>query len=244
MNNSERPPIEAPRSLLVPTLGLSAVAVLALDRESGISLASALLAARPAVESACWVFRNDPNRKRGQVCGFFHLTAGIWHGAPSALITLIVLILIQKHLGVVVDADDAKPTLIALFSAIGLSALTGIVVAIAALWTNSRVWVNPRFYQALSIELQTGSNLFSNHGRFILATSLSIPVLALLAGVLMYEFPVNGGAAMLIPLLLVAVPIVLVLLPLFYLSGKIFANGPREYLAAQIPLTADELNTD
>lgn len=239
MEDSEARRFEAPRSLLMPTLGLSGVAILTLNFESGITLASALVAARPAIESAVWVYQNDPIPRRGLVCSLFHVTAGIWHGAPSALITLVLLVLIQKQLGAPVNADDAEPTLIGLFSAIGVSALLGIVAAVGAWRTKSRVWVNPRFYDALSKELLTGNNLFSNHGRFVLATSLSIPVLALLASVLMFEIPMADGAARLFSFLLVAVPIILVLVPLFYLSGRIFANGPREYLAAQIPAASE-----
>ena len=163
----------------------------------------------------------------------FHVSVGIWLGAPSALLTIGIIIFSQKYLQVPLDMARANRTLLSLFSAIGISAILGGVASLLALWKGVRVWVNPRFCRALAEE-QAGRHIHSNYGLFVTATSITMPALGILAVILKDEVHPAIGAAVLPGTILG------VLVPLFWLSSRIFAASPTDYLQSHICCIASE----
>jgi hypothetical protein len=187
----------------------------------------AVFVARHSLQSAAWVYANDPRPDRGRICAMFHVSVGIWLGAPSALLTIGIIVFSHNYLQVPLDMARANRTLLSLFSAIGISAIMGGVASLMALWKGVRVWVNPHFCRAFA-EQQTGRHIRSNYGLFVTATSITIPALGVLAVVLMNEVPPAIGAAV------VPGTILVVLIPLFWLSSRIFAASPTGYLQSHI----------
>ncbi|MFO1002183.1 MAG: hypothetical protein U0936_17755 [Planctomycetaceae bacterium] len=68
------------------------------------------------------------------------------------------------------------------------------------------------------------------------ATSITMPALGVLAIVLMNEIPPAIGAAV------VPVTILVVLIPLFWISSRIFAAGPKDYLQSEMARDLSEQN--
>ena len=218
-------------------LSLVAVLCLAIFFTLGPKFSSAILmavfVARHSFQSAAWVYANDPRPDRGKICAMFHVSVGIWLGAPSALLTIGIIVFSHNYLQVPLDMARANRTLLSLFSAIGISAILGGVASLVALWKGVRVWVNPHFCRALADE-QAGRHIRSNYGLFVTATSITIPALGVLAVVLINEVPPAIGAAV------VPVTILVVLIPLFWLSSRIFAASPTDYLQSHISCIAPE----
>ncbi len=207
--------------------------VLTLGPELSTALLMSAFIARRSFQSAAWVYVHDPLPVRGKVCAVFHVSVGIWLGAPSALLTIGGLFIANKHFQIPLDLDRANRALISLFSAIGISAILGAVASLVALRQQVRVWVNPHFCRALAEEL-AGRHIRSNYGLFVTATSISIPALAVLAVVLRNELPPAVGMAVL------PVTLLVVLIPLFWLSSRIFATSPVAYLRPRITCQTSE----
>jgi len=201
--------------------------LLTLGPKFSTSILMAVFVARHSFQSAAWVYANDPRPDRGKICTMFHVSVGIWLGAPSALLTLGIIVFSHKYLQVPLDMARANRTLLSLFSAIGISAILGGVASLVALWKGVRIWVNPHFCRALAEE-QAGRHIRSNYGLFVTATSITVPVLAVLAVVLMNEVHPAIAAAV------VPVTILVVTIPLSWLSSRIFAAGPTDYLQSHI----------
>lgn len=201
--------------------------LLTLGPKFSTAILMAVFVARHSFQSAVWVYANDPRPDRGKICAMFHVSVGIWLGAPSALLTIGIIVFSHKYLQVPLDMARANRTLLSLFSAIGISAILGGVASLLALWKGVRVWVNPHFCRALAEE-QAGRHIRSNYGLFVTATSITIPALGVLAVVLMNEVPPAIGAAV------VPGTILVVLIPLFWLSSRIFAESPTGYLQSHI----------
>ncbi|MFO1002184.1 MAG: hypothetical protein U0936_17760 [Planctomycetaceae bacterium] len=79
----------------------------------------------------------------------FHVSVGIWLGAPSALLTIGIIVFSHEYLQVPLDMARANRTLLSLFSAIGIAAILGGLASLMALWKGVRVWVNPHFFEPL-----------------------------------------------------------------------------------------------
>lgn len=225
--------------MLVALVAVSCILIfLTLGPQFSAAILTALYVARDSFQSAAWVYANDPRPDRGKICAIFHVSVGIWMGAPTALVTLGIIAFLHHYLKVPLDMDRANRVLISLFSAIGVSAILGGVASIAAYWKGIRVWVNRRFLRALAEE-QAGRHIRSNYGIFVTATSLTLPALAVLAVVLQKEVHVAVGA------LIVPGTMFFVLVPLFWLSSRIFATSPMDYLEAHTTGdTPDELRDD
>jgi hypothetical protein len=200
-----------------------------------VAILMAVFVARHSFQSAAWVYANDPRPDRGKICAMFHVSVGIWLGAPSALLTIGIIVFSHKYLQVPLDMARANRTLFSLFSAISISALLGGVASLAALWRGVRVWVNPQFHRALAEEL-AGRHIRSNYGLFVTATSITMPALGVLAVVLMNEVHPAIGAAV------GPVTILVVLIPLFWLSSRIFAASPKDYLRSHMTREVSEQN--
>lgn len=201
----------------------------------GSSVLTAVLAARPALETAQWILRKDPHPLRGKVCALFHVSVGIWHGFPAALITLGGFVFAAKHLGMPFPLQDLQATMMGLIAAVGVSALAGGLATFAALRTGLRVWAHPRFETALERELQTGTNLYTNHAVFVLATSLTIPALIAIPLILMTPKPP------IVWILVLPVSILSVVIPCLVIGNRIFADSPRAYFVGAD--TTDEKST-
>ena len=186
--------------------------LLTLGPKFSTSILMAVFVARHSFQSAAWVYANDPRPDRGKICTMFHVFVGIWLGAPSALLTLGIIVFSHKYLQVPLDMARAN---------------RGGVASLMALWKGVRVWVNPQFHRALQEE-QAGRHIRSNYGLFVTATSIAVPVLAVLAVVLMNEAHPAIAAAV------VPITILVVTIPLSWLSSRIFAAGPTDYLQSHI----------
>ncbi len=191
-------------------------------------LSSALVSTQP-LASALWVKRHDPWKRRGRICGLFHLSVAVWLGAPAALLTMVVAVFVHKRLGMPLPEREMNATLVALLCAVAGSAIIGMIASLAALIAGVRVWVHPRFAAVLGDEL-SGNQLCpaANFGLFVLATSLTALVLPILALLLMKPLPLPP----ILGFLLVPCTIFVVLVPCIWLASRIFAASPREYLMA------------
>jgi hypothetical protein len=220
-------------------VGLVVVLCLAILLTLGPKFSTAILmavyVARHSFQSAAWVYANDPRADRGKICAMFHVSVGIWLGFPSSLLTIGAIGFSHKFLQVPFDMAQANRTLLSLVSAVGLSAILGGVASLMALWKGVRVWVNPHFCRALAEE-QAGRHIRSNYGLFVTATSIMMPALGVLAIVLMNEIPPAIGAAV------VPVTILVVLIPLFWISSRIFAASPKDYLQSEKARDISEQN--
>ncbi len=203
--------------LLMPTKNFSAASAF---------LSSALVSTQP-LSSALWVQRHDPWKRRGRICGLFHLSVAVWLGAPAALLTIVVAVFVHKRFGIPLPERELNATLVALLCAVVGSAIIGMIASLAAVIAGVRVWVHPRFAAVLGNEL-TGNRLSpaSNFGVFVLATSLTALVLPILAVLLMNPLPP------ILSVLFVPGTIFVVVVPCIWISSRIFASGPREYLMA------------
>lgn len=225
-NTEDSPPDEElrPRTSLLPWMVLtSVVALLTGGYALGSTVLTATLAARPAFETALWILDRDPNRTRAKVCALFHVSVGIWHGFPAALVTIGAFIFAKRQLGLAIDLKELNSTLMGLVAAVGISALVGGLATCAALRTGSRIWANPQFESALSEQLLTERNLYSNHAVFVLATSFAIPVLLCLCLFLLVPRPELAMA--------IGMPtcILLIVVSCLLVGSRIFADSPRAY---------------
>ena len=198
---------------------------LALGPQFSIAILTALYVARDSFQSAAWVYANDPRPDRGKICAIFHVSVGIWMGAPTALVTLGMIAFLHHYFKVPLDLDRAHRALLSLVCAIGISSVLGAIASVAAYWKGVRVWVNRRFLRALAEE-QMGRRIRSNYGIFVTATSLTLPALVVLAFVLQNEVHAAVGV------IILPGTILFVLVPLFWLSSRIFATSPMDYLDA------------
>lgn len=214
---------------------LCIAAFLALGPKFGMAFLMAVFVARHSLQSAAWVYANDPQPDRGKICAMFHVSVGIWLGFPSALLTIGAIAFSHKCLLIPFDMAHANRTLLSLISAVGLSAILGGIASLAALWKGVRVWVNPRFQRALAEEF-AGRPVRSNYGLFVTATSISMPALVVVAIVLRHEVHPAIGAA------IGPVTILAVLIPLFWFSSRIFAASPTDYLQSHRTREVSEQN--
>lgn len=189
----------------------------------GSTVLTAALAARPAFETAQWILQKDPHVTRGRVCALFHVSVGIWHGFPAALITIGAFLFAGRQLGMGFPLKDLQATMMGLIAAVGVSALVGGLAAFAALRTGLRIWAHPRFATALEKQLRTGQNAYTNHAVFVLATSLTIPVLIALPLILMTPKPA------IVWVLVLPVSLLAVIVPCLMIGTRIFAESPRAY---------------
>jgi len=201
----------------------------------GSTVLTAALAARPAFETAQWILQKDPHPVRGRVCALFHVSVGLWHGFPAALITIGAFIFAGKQLGMGFPLKDLQATMMGLIAAVGFSALVGGLATFGALRTGLRVWAHPRFEAALQKELQSGRNVYTNHAVFVLATSLTIPVLIALPLILMTPKPP------IVWVLVLPVSLLSVIVPCLMIGTRIFAESPRAYFLGDGPSSSDTL---
>lgn len=189
---------------------------------------SAVLAGRHALTSGIWILRHVWPPRRSRICFAFHLSTAIWQGAPAALLTLLTLIVIEEFAGRPVNMDEVERTLMALFAAIVLSSIAGLLAAIAVVMTGVRVWVHPRFALMLERELKSAGPSPSpppfNYGVFVLATSVTIPVIV--PGGLLLVDPPAGWVLPVFMLVSFVFPIIMYRT----LAARIFAAGPQEMI--------------
>ncbi|MEZ6127547.1 MAG: hypothetical protein R3C59_02625 [Planctomycetaceae bacterium] len=214
--------------------GTTILVIVLLSLTSNFSAASAVLSSAIAftqpLTSALWVRRHDPWKRRGRICFLFHLSVAAWLGAPAALLTILTAAWLHHQFGIPLPIEELNATLVALMCAVAGSAMIGITASLAAVAAGVRVWVHPRFAAVLGEEL-TGSRAVqaSNFGIFVIATSLTALVLPILAWLLMNPLPPT------LSVLLVPATILVVVIPCVWISTRIFASGPKDYLMVPQP---------
>ena len=146
--------------------------------------------------TAVWIFFRDKNRWRACVCGIFMFATGIWQGASSALLSLLVLVAVEKFfLGRQPELDIVEPIVVRLLGGIVLSSIAGLLATILAVISRQSVWVSPRLRSILDDRLCVmpvyNPALYFNYATFIVSASLTCVVL-----VPMYFALVHGRAGM------------------------------------------------
>jgi hypothetical protein len=192
-----------------------------------------------------WILNRDTNRTRARVCFAFYLAAAFWKAAATAFVSAFGLAVVQGFTGEPPTSEEIAATMLTLAGGVSLNTLIGLGAIFAAVKFHIRVWVHPRIQipcfdsepetacESESTRAQDLRQFGFNHAVFVVATAITLPVVALgcgtLAGLLTGEAadqvsPVTMmiGAGILIGGTVALIP--------FYgwLSSRIVAGNPQE----------------
>ncbi|MFZ5829089.1 MAG: bifunctional nuclease family protein [Planctomycetota bacterium] len=184
-----------------------------------------------------WILRVDPSRCRARVCFAFYLAAACWKSAAAAIISIMLLTLVEEKLRVQPNMNELVATGAVVGFGIVLNMFLGLGAIGAALAYKVRVWVHPRLLAVTRGELRSVGALTPlqrgfNHAIFVVVTAIVFPLLVAL-GIAIADATVGknpqelekGWTALFVMGSLAAIP--LVMIPCYaWLSSRIIAQSP------------------
>ena len=207
------------------------------------TLIPSVITALPALRTGWWIRSFELSlgcRTRAHTLWFFYLADALWLSAASALITVLILIMINAKFGIQPNMTKFATAMLIIVGGVVLTTLIGLYAAYLA-WRNSiRVWVHPKTYQWTNgvkerlCRLAFQPQRF-NHAVFILGTSFVTPCLLTGTAALIALTAHGGQLSPAMENLSIAVMLFFfVVLPLFSIavyirvSHSILAQNPSE----------------
>lgn len=203
---------------------VSAISVFAFSGNLHAAWIPALRAGWPMAAFAVRLFWTDTNRRRAHTCTLFCISLAGFQVAITAFFTLCLLLAITWGLKRPVAANHAATVLIRILAGVVITALHGTIGIALALWSHQRVWVNPILPHILdpTLAVKTPVNPhWLNYTTFLMAVSLTLPMLGVIAAILR-----QPRSPMITAITLAGCP--LVALWLVVKAGRIVASSVRE----------------
>ena len=146
----------------------------------GVVLPS-LLAGWRSVQTAVWVLRTDVVCRRAVIGGLFCVAMACWKSAASAFVSLLAIVGTVLVLGQEPQMERFAAVMTVLVGGVVLTSFIGLAGAVAALIKGVRLWVHPELPAILEAyrrdEVSPVMSRKQNHVIYVLATSLSVPLL-------------------------------------------------------------------
>jgi hypothetical protein len=139
-------------------------------------------------QTAVWVLRTDVVRRRAVIGGLFCVAMACWKSAVSAFVSLLAIVGTVLILGQKPKTGHFAAVMTVLAGGVVLTSLIGLAGSVGALTKGVRLWVHPDLPAILEAsrrgEVSPVMSRKQNHAIYVLATSLSVPLLFVGAWVL------------------------------------------------------------
>jgi hypothetical protein len=194
------------------------------------------------VRTAFWLRRVDPDRSRGQTCFWGYLTYGLWKVAIMAMLTMIVLgllnVMVARAAGQARANNGFSPVLGGALAAAAMGFSLSFPTSYLALWSayrnGVRIWLGHAPSRARKERFWPPRHGRVNAAPFVGFTSLIMTLWFIVFGAIALAMmvPPNGWGILAFWLGLLAA-IVITMILLFRVSLRVIALSPQECWIAE-----------